>query len=290
MTAPGRLRAVPERGMRRVLSLIQTSRYPVSRCEQPELMDDPSSDRRQLERTLQQFGLINRLFSRSTGLLRRHLLDDMVQQGRSSATVLDVGAGAGDIARRLLQSARRRGLELSITCLDSDRRVVEYARRSLLSEHSITVRLGSIFEQVHHDGHEYDYVICNHFLHHLRDDEIARFLDIAHRITRRRLLANDLLRANWAVLGFRLFAALFLRGSFARHDGVLSIRRGFRPSELRRLVNGSAWADEATVHTAVPGRVYLLGSRSSSSSRALSRSLRSRVVGAAIPSRSDTSD
>ena len=267
-----------------------TAGYPTWRSDLPELMDDPSSDRRLLERTLRQFGLINRLFSRSDELLRRYLLDDMVRQGRTSATVLDVGAGAGDIARRLVRSARRRGLNLSITCLDSDHRVVQYAQRNLVNEPSITVQSGSIFEPAHHRAQRYDYVFCNHFLHHLKDDEIARFLDIAHRITRRRLLVNDLLRSYWAALGYKLFAALFLRASFAQHDGVLSIRRGFRPAELRRLVDGSAWVNEATVHTAVPGRVYLLGTRSSSSSRALSRSLCSRVVGAETASRSATSD
>ncbi|TVR32923.1 MAG: methyltransferase domain-containing protein [Spirochaetaceae bacterium] len=239
--------------------------YPAQRSSAPELMDDPGSDRLQLEQTLGQFRLVNLLLSRIRSLLRRYVLRDMLARGVTHATVLDVGAGGCDVALWLLRAAERRGLSLSISCLDHDRRVLAYARRQVAEEPAIEVLDSSVFDI----RGQWDYVICNHFLHHLNDQQVGRFLDLSYQICGRRLLANDLLRSHWSLFGFRVFAALLLHNSFARSDGVLSIKRGFRPHELQRMVERSAWTNSPQSHTdttarvlrLAPGRVVIVASR-----------------------------
>lgn len=231
--------------------------YPRQRATTAELMDDPESDRRALERTLTQFALVNRILSRMRGLLRLHVIDDIRRRGVSSATVLDVGAGACDIPLWLVNEAARSGVELRITCLDHDPRVVEFARRRTARTPAVAVVHGSVFES----QTPYDYVICNHFLHHLEDGDILRFLDLSFSCCRRRLLINDLLRSYWSLIGFEVLSGVLLRNSFARFDGSLSIRRGFRPCELEQLVAASRWRGRAHVRRTVPGRVYIVGSR-----------------------------
>lgn len=230
--------------------------YPARRSQARELMDDTLSDPVLLQRTLDQFSLINRLFSRMRGLVRRCILEDIVARGTGptgeTISVLDVGAGACDIPLWLLAEARTRGIALEITCLDHDPRVVDYARRRTSREPAITVREGSALEI---EG-PFDYIMANHLLHHLTEPEIDRFLERSFRACRRRLLLNDLLRSYWSLAGFSLFATLFLHRSFARTDGALSIRRGFRPLELQRLIDRSPWAG-ARLGTMLPGRICL---------------------------------
>ena len=239
--------------------------YPPQRSSTLELMDDPASDSLQLEQTLRHFKLINLLLSRMRCLLRRYVLRDMLSRGVTHATVLDVGAGGCDIALWLRRQAERRGLSLSISCLDHDHRVLAFARRQVAGEPAIEVVGGSVFEI----RGQWDYVVCNHFLHHLNDQQIVRFLDLSYQICGRRLLANDLLRSHWSLFGFRVFEALLLRNSFARVDGVLSIKRGFRPHELRGMVERSAWRSGSRSHSdsaasvlrLAPGRVVIVASR-----------------------------
>lgn len=241
---------------------IQALFYPQERSTAPEIMDDPGSDPELLERTLGQLVLVNRLLSRMRGLLRRHLLRDMAERGEPGRTwsVLDVGAGGCDIPIWLVRVAHRRGIALNITCLDHDPRVLQYARSRVAEYPEITLLEGSAFAI----PGSYDYIICNHFLHHLTDDEIGRFLAAAHRACRRRLLVNDLLRSYWSLAGFQLFATLFLRGSFARSDGLLSIRKGFRRRELSRIIAGSPWGapeTERIIGHALPGRLYCVATQ-----------------------------
>ncbi len=239
--------------------------YPAQRSSAPELMDDPESDRLQLEQTLRQFWLVNLLLSRMRSLLRRYVLRDMLARGVTHATVLDVGAGGCDVALWLRRKAERCGLSLSISCLDHDQRVLAFARRQVAEEPAIEVLEGSVFEI----RGQWDYVICNHFLHHLNDQQIGRFLDLSYQICGRRLLANDLLRSHWSLFGYRVFAALLLHNSFASYDGALSIKRGFRPHELRRMVERSSWTRNPESHRdtttrvlrIAPGRVVIVASR-----------------------------
>jgi len=57
-------------------------------------------------------------------------------------------------------------------------------------------------------------------------------------------------------LGYLLFCAPFLAGTFAAHDGLVSISRGFRVPELRAHIRAAALQSRLAVGRAFPGRVY----------------------------------
>ena len=80
------------------------------RSGEKELMDDPGADENRLLATVEQFGAINRLVSRSRTLISRYILDDAARRGLVEYTVLDLGAGGCDIAEWLVDAAKRRGL------------------------------------------------------------------------------------------------------------------------------------------------------------------------------------
>jgi len=215
-------------------------------------MDLPDSDPVRLERTLRQFSWINLLLTGARGLLERTVLQD-IRRRPGPCTLLDVGAGGADLALWLV----RRAPSLRITCLDHDPRAVAYARRRCAGVERIRVQLGSAAELP--SLSRFDYVFANHFLHHLQDAQLAPTVAAMLRNARRLLVITDLLRSPASYFWYALFAAVFLHGSFAAYDGLLSIRRGFLPQELSALLACAAPESRLEVRREPPGRVVVIG-------------------------------
>lgn len=222
------------------------------RVYEPELMDDPGSDERLLYRTLEQFAKINPLVTPNRRVLRKYMFADM-KRG-VPATMLDIGAGGGDFARWSVDEARRRGLSLQVTCIDNDERVARFCRNACRDYPEIETRCMS-FENV---TDSFDYVFCNHVLHHFTEQQAAAFFDTTFRITKRRLIVSDLRRVWWAVHGFQVLATFAFRDSFAREDGVASIRRAFRGDEIDPVIRCSKWGRNTGTRSLFPARLLVV--------------------------------
>ncbi|MFP4416411.1 MAG: methyltransferase domain-containing protein [Fibrobacterota bacterium] len=220
-----------------------------------ELMDDLQSDRNALYATLDQFVFINRWLSRSRTLLIRYIFSDMLKRDQRSYTLVDIGAGGCDISAWLIGFCEKKGISLSITCIDHDPRVITYARKHYghLSQLNIVeMDVRTLFAS----GHTYDYIFANHFLHHLDDEHIVSMLRGLNTVCRYRYLINDLQRSKLSYVGYSLGAALLFRHSFAFADGRLSIRRGFLRKELVSFCE-MAGLKNARVGRIVPGRLFV---------------------------------
>jgi len=218
-----------------------------------ERMDDPACCPRRLLRTVDQFDAINRLVSRYRSILSRHVLADMERDPGRDHHLVDLGAGGCDIARWLLDAARRRGLRLRVTALDADPRIVEHARQRNLGVEGLHIARADALDAA--SVLASDYVFGNHFLHHLDDTAIRRLLGLWLPATRRALVFGDIERSAFSYAGFWLLGFAF-RDSFAREDGLLSIRRGFRAHELAALADGLA--APVRVERWFPGRLALV--------------------------------
>jgi 2-polyprenyl-3-methyl-5-hydroxy-6-metoxy-1,4-benzoquinol methylase len=222
-----------------------------------ELMDALDSDARQLRRTLRQFPLLNNALSRTRFLLERYVVSDIQRRQLQHVRILDVGAGGGDIARYLVRRLERvAGVQLSVDCCEADPRVAAFARRACSRFDAIRVLERSVFDL---DGPPYDYIINNHFLHHLREEHLTAFLNLTRKLCSGCMLCNDLERSRSSYLAYRALAPILLRDSFAAYDGALSIRRAYVVPELKQLVAHSSWAGSARVGRLEPGRVFILG-------------------------------
>lgn len=227
-------------------------RFLAQRDVMPERMDDPGCCVKRLLRTVDQFALINRLFSRYRTILTRYVLDVMARDPGRTYRLTDLGAGGCDIAVWLLHAARQRGLQLEIRALEPDPRIAKHVRNRLGRVDGLHIEESDAL-----DGdavRETDFVFANHFLHHLGDPAIERLLALWTPRTRYALLLSDLRRDPISYVGYGLFAS-FLGGSFARVDGLHSIRRGFQPDELQSLADRAGV--EARVDRFAPGRLLL---------------------------------
>ena len=90
-----------------------------------------------------------------------------------------------------------------------------------------------------------DVVMCSQLLHHFEFSDARLVLSELNRVARHAVIVSDLRRSWIAAVGFWL-AALPLRfHPITRHDGVLSVLRGFTAIELSGLVASSTGTSAA---------------------------------------------
>lgn len=227
------------------------------RYDGPELMDLPDASEKKLINTLNQFYLLNILFTRSRRLIEKYILADMLQSPGETYEFLDLGAGGCDIAIWLLKRCRHLGLDVRITCLDYDPRIVKYAREKCRDYPEIMV-IEATAQELEKLG-PYDYVFANHLLHHLPSEQWRMLIDALARQTKNVFLLNDIRRSRWAYAGYALFAGMFMHNSFAFVDGLLSIRKGISVHEMREAVSACGRKKNITIGTVLPARVFVLG-------------------------------
>jgi 2-polyprenyl-3-methyl-5-hydroxy-6-metoxy-1,4-benzoquinol methylase len=227
------------------------------RSNEPELMDDYHSDKKKLINTVKQFTILNFLFTRSRGLIKKYILPDMKKN--KNYTFLDLGAGGCDIPIWLLKKCNKAGINVKITCIDNDKRITDYATKKCKTFSNIKIINASAFDIEKFDN--FDYIFANHFLHHLPYNDISKLIDLIFKKTNRLFLLNDILRSNAAYLGYTLFTGLFIHFSFAFYDGRLSIKKGFTQEELKQIIDNSAHKKRLKIVKAKPARICILGNK-----------------------------
>jgi ubiquinone/menaquinone biosynthesis C-methylase UbiE len=90
---------------------------------------------------------------------------------------------------------------------------------------------------------EFDYVICSLFTHHLLDEQVVQVLGEMSRVAKRRIFVIDLHRHPVAYLLYTTVGKIILHNRLVRHDGALSILRGFKSDELLELAQRAGLRD-----------------------------------------------
>ena len=205
------------------------------RSSETELLDEADLGQAEINASLDFMVGVNRRFGGTRAILdyfRRHAAE-------RSLTVLDLGTGAGDIPRALVEWAESESKEIEVTALDVNPRCLAYARarhpsdRIRYLEHSAfrCEELGS-----------FDYVVSSMFFHHLSDDEIVALLKTINRCARRGFVVNDLYRSRLHCTAAYL-AALSTFKPVVVSDAPLSVRRGFREKDFERYRDASGISD-----------------------------------------------
>jgi SAM-dependent methyltransferase len=204
-----------------------------SRRRGVELIDDPAIDPAVVVRSLRDVARSNTLFGGRRAVLRA--LEPMLRASRGATlTLLDVGAGVGDIPARASRAARRHGVRLHTLGVE----LSEPLARACAHHVDLSIRADA-FALPLADA-SVDVVTCSQVLHHFVEDDAARLVRELTRVARRLVVVGDLRRSWLAAGGFWLAAWALRFHPVTRHDGVVSVLRGFTAPELRRLVEGAS--------------------------------------------------
>lgn len=198
-----------------------------SRLEARELMDSGSLSPAELDGALAFLEGCNRWLG-GWSILRRRLegWSPSWTPGRA-VTLLDVGTGAGDLPRLAAAWGRRRGYDLRATGIDSDPSVVALARER---GGGVELECADLFSFAA-AGRRFDYVCASLFLHHVPGPALGRALSALDGLALEGVFIGDLLRSAGGYLAVSALTAV-LGDRVTRHDGPVSIRRGFRVEEL----------------------------------------------------------
>jgi 2-polyprenyl-3-methyl-5-hydroxy-6-metoxy-1,4-benzoquinol methylase len=201
-----------------------------------EILDDPGVDAATRLRSLGDVTRSNRYF----GGMRAALVE--LRRASPFTTLLDVGTGLADIPGAL----RPTGV-ISIG-LDEAEDLLREARTRLT--HPVR---GSATALPFRDK-SVDVVLCSQLLHHFPDERIGAVIVELDRVARRRVIIADIRRSWLAASGFWVAASTLGFHRVTRHDGVLSVLRGFTVKELRASI-GLTVGIEADVVTRAGFRI-----------------------------------
>jgi len=225
-------------------------------AELPELMDEPCTyeELRDCLRDLAEVNRVTRGYAPTLAFLSRIAeRHDHSQPLR----ILDVGSGGGDMLRAIAQWAATQNLEVELTGIDlnphSTRAAQEFTGRESRGSKDRSAALASI-NWVAADVFAYspeaqpDIILSALFTHHLSSPEIVRFLRWMEQNARIGWFINDLYRSRSAAFWFRFLPVLFGWHRFVQHDGPVSLRRAFTPSDWEQLL-AAADISDATIES-----------------------------------------
>lgn len=195
-----------------------------------EALDRPGAPAAVVETTLNDIARVNAwLGGRAAAAFGVDTLLNRSSPGRR-LTLLDVGAGSGDIVHHLRRRAARRGVIIAPLAIERHPVAARLCRRAgLAAVVSDGARLPLPDRSV-------DLVVVSQVLHHLTRDAAATLLRELDRVARLGVVVADLRRHIVAALGIWLASYPLRLHPVTRRDGVTSVRRGFTPAELGQLL------------------------------------------------------
>jgi ubiquinone/menaquinone biosynthesis C-methylase UbiE len=201
----------------------------MQRVDAPEILDSDACSPAEAQAVLAVIGSINRRFG---GVATTQRMVERVAQatGMNRLSLLEVGAGSGELPNIVQRNMAQHGIALDVTLLDlsSSHLPGDYS-----SSGNRSVAGNALALPFANDT--FDLVSCNLFAHHLAPQQLETFFKEAMRVTRRAVLMNDLVRDP---LHLALVYASFplMRNRIAWLDGLTSVRRAYVPEEIRGIL------------------------------------------------------
>ena len=223
-----------------------------SRATAAEFLDQPDCDPALAAASYRFMGTVNCRFG-GIRVVRRFLAAETA--GRHIGTplrILDIGSGSCDIPLAMSRWARAHGIRLHFTCLEMAGHAADIARGQLARAGNPAVQLLQEDAFTHQPDEPYDCAVASMCFHHFSNAQILTLLHRLRGFVLNSVLINDLRRSRLASLATRLLLAGTGTTAGVRHDALLSIRRGFKISELSTLLRQ---LDSVTV-SVVPARSF----------------------------------
>src|SRR6185436_6971242 len=198
-----------------------------------EHLDDPSVPESVRARAMADLARSNVWFGGARAVTRTLL---PLLQADQPITLLDVGTGHADIPSQVRRDALRRGVSLTVIGADMAPSLLRAALPTLDGAicgdaARLPLRDASV-----------DVIVCSQLLHHFDDAGARRLIGELHRVSRGWVVISDLQRSWAAAGGFWLGATLLRFHPVTRHDGVVSVMRGFTTTELHGLISEATGA------------------------------------------------
>ena len=202
-----------------------------------ELLDDDLGSPVELSAALNDLRHINQWFGgvRASTLLLKQVAERSRTQRLS---LLEVGAGGGDVPLAARQKLEQQGIALEVTLLDR--------ASTHLPRNGTPAIAGDALRLPFRDG-SFDVVSCCLLAHHFEPDTLQAFAREGLRVARRAVIINDLARSRLHLALVYLGLPLF-RSRITWHDAPASVRRAYTAAELRTILTAVTPDVEVSLH------------------------------------------
>jgi len=211
------------------------------RSHRLEYIDTGNYTAEEYEDCIGELQLVNRWMGDAHSL-RTTLFRDVEAQSLRRFSVLDVGAGSGELLRVAAVWARETKRQFHGVGLELNERSAESINEESEQFEEISGVRGDALKLPFADS-QFDYVICSLFTHHFIDEQVVQIFGEMSRVARRRIFVIDLHRHPIAYLLYTTLGKLVLHNRLLRHDGALSILRSFKSDELLELAQRAGLRD-----------------------------------------------
>ena len=204
------------------------------RSHQAEIMDNLDFQGEEMKNLLSDLKYVNKWLGGNKVTLdgiEKLLLGNSKKE---SITILDIGCGDGEMLRNCVKYAENNNLKLKCIGVDFNKNILEYAENQSRDFPNIKFQKVDVFldEELIPNC---DIAICTLFLHHFNEERISELLYTLLKKSNNGLVINDLQRSRMAFNLFKILSNLFLKTKTAKYDGLVSIARGFKKSELEHI-------------------------------------------------------
>lgn len=190
-----------------------------------ELLDDDLGTPEEIASSLHDLRHINEWFggTRTTISLVRRIVKET---GQSELSLLEIGAGLGDVPLGAQRTLEEDGIGLRVTLLDR--------RWSHLPSNGIPSVSGDAMQLPFSDD-SFDVISCSLFAHHFEPEALPCMVTEALRVCQQAVLINDLIRSRLHLALVYMGLPLF-RSRVTWHDAPASVRRAYTLDEMKLLL------------------------------------------------------
>ncbi len=196
-----------------------------------EILDEVDLDPRLVVRSMQDVARANRFFGGSSAAVAEIGL--ALEKSSGTLTLLDVGTGVGDVTARARRKANGAGISMLTVGVDAAEELAAASRPF----HDAVVCGDGL--RLPFADRSFDVVLASQILHHFDEANAVTLLSEMNRVARVRVVVSEIRRSWLAVIGLWIGSFVLRFHPVSRHDGIVSIRRGFTSPELEDLVERS---------------------------------------------------
>src|SRR5664279_5517380 len=190
-----------------------------------ELLDDDLGTSDEIAKSLVDLRHINHWFggTRTTTALLRRIAS---ATGETKLSLLEIGAGRGDLPVQACSRLAAANIELRVTLVD---RIPSHLPRNTVN----SVAADALHLPFRDES--FDVVSCSLFVHHFEPDEVPLLVNEALRVCSKAVLINDLIRSRvhlgLVYMGLPLFAS-----PITWHDAPASVKRAYTMGEMKSMI------------------------------------------------------
>ena len=205
------------------------------RSYKKELLDKEDIPFGDIQKNMRELNLINKFLGGHIITLKG--LKKIIENKSRSIVICEIGCGGGDNLYAIHTWAKKNKIDINLIGIDIKKECIKFAKESLPANKFNFIC--SDYKEVKFDNPP-DIIFSSLFCHHFTNEEIIDMLVWMKQNSAMGFFINDLHRHIIAYHFIRLATKLFSKSYLVKNDAPLSVLRGFKKSEWKKLLQDAS--------------------------------------------------